>query len=48
VGYAGMKDARAVARQWMSVEHVDAERALALEIPRIRVLRAVRHPRKLR
>src|SRR5690606_22161925 len=23
VGYAGMKDARAVARQWMSVEHVD-------------------------
>ncbi|MGK7312270.1 MAG: tRNA pseudouridine(13) synthase TruD [Candidatus Longimicrobiales bacterium M2_2A_002] len=48
VGYAGMKDARAIARQWMSVEHVDAGRALALEIPRIRVLRAVRHPRKLR
>jgi tRNA pseudouridine13 synthase len=48
VGYAGMKDARAVARQWMSVEHVEPERALALEIPRIRVLRAVRHPRKLR
>lgn len=48
VGYAGMKDARAVARQWMSVEHVDPERALALEIPRIRILRAVRHPRKLR
>ena len=48
VGYAGMKDARAVARQWMSVEHVDPDRALALEIPRIRVLQAVRHPRKLR
>ena len=48
VGYAGMKDARAVARQWMSVEHVDPARALDLEIPRIRVLRAVRHPRKLR
>lgn len=48
VGYAGMKDARAVARQWISVEHVEPERALGLEVPRIRVLRAVRHPRKLR
>lgn len=48
VGYAGMKDARAVARQWMSVEGVEPARALELEIPRIRVLRAVRHPRKLR
>jgi len=26
VGYAGMKDARAIARQWMSVEHVDPDR----------------------
>jgi tRNA pseudouridine13 synthase len=48
VGYAGLKDARAVARQWMSVEHVPPERALALDIPRIRVLRAIRHRRKLR
>ncbi len=48
VGYAGMKDARAIARQWMSVEHVDPDRALARGIPRIRVLRAVRHRRKLR
>lgn len=48
VGYAGMKDSRAIARQWMSVEHVEPARALALEIPRVRVLRAERHPRKLR
>ena len=48
VGYAGMKDARAVARQWLSVEHVEPERALALDIPRIRVLQAVRHRKKLR
>lgn len=48
VGYAGMKDARAVARQWLSVEHVAPERALSLENPLITVLRAVRHPRKLR
>ncbi len=48
VGVAGMKDARSIARQWLSVEHVDPERVLALVIPRIRVLRAERHPRKLR
>ncbi len=48
VGYAGMKDARAVARQWLSVEHVEPARALSLENPRITVLRAERHPRKLR
>ena len=48
VGYAGMKDARAIARQWLSVEHVEAERALSLENPRITVLQAIRHPRKLR
>ncbi|MFO7895283.1 MAG: tRNA pseudouridine(13) synthase TruD [Longimicrobiales bacterium] len=48
VGYAGMKDARAVARQWVSVEHVEPERALSLANPRIRVLQAVRHFRKLR
>ena len=27
IGFAGMKDARAVARQWLSVEHVEALRA---------------------
>lgn len=48
IGYAGMKDARAITRQWMSVEHVTPARALALDIPRIRVLQAARHPRKLR
>jgi tRNA pseudouridine13 synthase len=48
VGYAGLKDARAIARQWLSVEHVEPARVLAVEIPRIRVLRAERHNRKLR
>jgi tRNA pseudouridine13 synthase len=48
VGYAGLKDARAVARQWLSVEHVAPDRALAVSLPRLRVLRAARHPRKLR
>ncbi len=48
VGVAGLKDARAVTRQWLSVEHVEPERVLELDIPRIRVLRAVRARRKLR
>lgn len=48
IGYAGLKDARAIARQWMSAEHASPERALAIADARLRVLRAVRHPRKLR
>ena len=48
VGYAGIKDARAVARQWLSVEGVEPRRLLSLDIPRLRVLQALHHPRKLR
>src|SRR5262249_17897308 len=48
IGYAGLKDARGVTRQWMSVEHVEAERVRAVEIPRIRVLETTRHTNKLR
>lgn len=48
VGYAGRKDRRAVARQWLSVPGLDPERALALELPDARVLEAARHPHKLR
>ncbi len=48
VGFAGLKDARAVTRQWMSVEHVDAERIAGLQIPRLRVLEVTHHRNKLR
>ncbi len=48
IGLAGLKDARAVTRQTFSVEHVEPARIEALELPRIRVLSARRHPRKLR
>ncbi|MBU0641110.1 MAG: tRNA pseudouridine(13) synthase TruD [Planctomycetes bacterium] len=48
IGYAGLKDARAVTRQWMSIEHVEPERLMALEIPRLRVLDVSRHSNKLR
>lgn len=48
VGFAGLKDARAVTRQTLSIEHVDPARVEALDLPRIRVLAVSRHPRKLR
>ena len=48
IGFAGQKDARAVTRQWMSVEHVEVERVLAIDRPRLRVLQATRHGNKLR
>ena len=43
-----MKDARAVTRQWMSVEHVAPEQLQALSIPRIEILKTTFHGNKLR
>lgn len=49
IGIAGMKDRRAVTRQWMSLPPpVTPEQARAVELPGLRVLEAVRHPHKLR
>jgi tRNA pseudouridine13 synthase len=48
IGYAGLKDAQAIACQVLSVEGIPPETVLALELPRIRVLWAQRHPRKLK
>ena len=48
VGVAGLKDARAITRQWMSVEHVDAQQVASLQIPRLRVLETTHHTNKLR
>jgi tRNA pseudouridine13 synthase len=48
VGYAGRKDRRAVAQQWLSVPRLDPAAALALELPGVRVLEALRHAHKLR
>jgi tRNA pseudouridine13 synthase len=48
VGYAGRKDRVAVTRQWFSVPDLDPERALAIELEGVRVLRAERHRNKLR
>jgi tRNA pseudouridine13 synthase len=49
VGHAGLKDKRAVARQWFSLPApADVERMAALELDGIRVLAAARHRNKLR
>jgi tRNA pseudouridine13 synthase len=49
IGIAGMKDRRAVTRQWMSLPPpVTPEQALAVERPDLRVLEAHRHSHKLR
>jgi tRNA pseudouridine13 synthase len=48
VGYAGLKDARAVTTQWLSVHGTDEERVAALAVPRIEVLDVRRHGNKLR
>ena len=48
IGYAGLKDARAITRQTFSVEHVDPERLLAIESDALRVLSARPHVNKLR
>jgi len=48
VGYAGLKDARAVTRQTLCIEHVDPARVAALRLPDLRVLSVTRHRNKLK
>lgn len=48
IGYAGLKDAEAVTRQVLSVEHVPPERITALDRPNLRVLWTNLHTNKLR
>ena len=48
IGFAGMKDAHAITRQMLSVEHIDPERVAALEFARLRVLSVTRHTNKLK
>lgn len=48
IGYAGLKDAKAVTRQWLSVEHVEPARLEALAVPKVRILAISKHGNKLR
>ncbi|GAM08980.1 tRNA pseudouridine synthase D [Geobacter sp. OR-1] len=48
IGYAGMKDAKGITRQTLSLPRVPTEQARNLDIPGIRVLAAARHKNKLK
>ena len=48
VGLAGLKDAQAVTRQWMSLERVDPDKAAALHLPNIKILNVSRHRHRLK
>jgi tRNA pseudouridine13 synthase len=48
LGIAGLKDAQAVSRQWVSIEHADVAACARLHGERFRVLRATAHGNKLR
>ena len=48
IGSAGLKDAHAVTRQWISIEHVGPERLAKLEVPGVEILQATRHTNKLK
>jgi tRNA pseudouridine13 synthase len=48
IGVAGLKDARGIAKQMLSVEGVDPKRVQALALSRIKVLSVSRHRNKLR
>ena len=48
VGYAGMKDAVGVTRQTLSMQRIQPDDALALELEGVRVLSVVRHTNKLK
>ncbi|MDA1194628.1 MAG: tRNA pseudouridine(13) synthase TruD [Planctomycetota bacterium] len=48
IGYSGLKDARAVARQYVTVPKVSPERLLAIRHRKFRVLSAVAHERALK
>jgi tRNA pseudouridine13 synthase len=48
IGYAGQKDARAVTRQWISVEHINPDSLLSLNIPDIKIIQIARHTNKLK
>ncbi len=48
IGYAGLKDAQAVTRQWISLHTKEEPRLARLESAEIKVLRVERHGNKLR
>lgn len=48
IGYAGRKDAKAITRQWISIEHVDPDKVRELDFNSIKILEVTRHTNKLK
>ena len=48
IGLAGLKDAQAVATQWLSLEHADAERLAAYRDQQVQIVAVTHHTNKLR
>ncbi len=48
IGFAGLKDAHALTRQWMSLEHADASRLAAYHDKQVAVVATTRHTNKLK
>lgn len=48
VGYAGLKDAVGITRQWLSFEHSPPQKFLALDLPKLTVLDVTHHGNKLK
>jgi tRNA pseudouridine13 synthase len=48
VGFAGLKDAQALATQWLSIEHVDADKLAAFSDGQMQVVEVTHHTNKLR
>lgn len=48
VGLAGLKDAQALTRQWMSLERIDPDKAATLHLPNLRILQVARHRNRLK
>ena len=48
IGFAGLKDARAIARQWISIENIEPKKLSGLKIARVKFLQIGRHSNKLR
>jgi tRNA pseudouridine13 synthase len=48
IGYAGRKDARAITRQWLSIEHIDPAALAKIESKNLKVLDVTRHTNKLK
>jgi tRNA pseudouridine13 synthase len=48
IGYAGLKDTRAITRQWFSAEHEESARVGALDVPHLKLIKVTRHRNKIK